>query len=190
VPARATGPARAPTRFQRSNRGFNVYNTGGSFTASGESKSESGMQALCAELGQTWHREIPISAAMGIEILECDAHELVVEAPLAPNINVHGTAFAGSLYAVTALTGWGMMWLALKARGVDASIVLAQGHIRYVKAVRGAIRCVSRFEPDAQQRALERLAESGRSVFALEASISADGEPAIRFEGKYAVRRR
>jgi thioesterase domain-containing protein len=148
------------------------------------------MQALCAELGRTWHREIPISAAMGIEILRCDAHELVVEAPLAPNINVHGTAFAGSLYAVTALTGWGMVWLALKARELDASIVLAEGRIRYVKAVRDAIRCVSRFDPEAQQRPLERLAELGRAFFALNALITADGEPAIRFEGKYAVRRR
>jgi len=148
------------------------------------------MQALCAELGQTWHREIPLSAAMGIEIVRCSATELSVEAPLAPNINVHGTAFAGSLYAVAALTGWGMTWLALKAREIDASIVLAEGHIRYIKAVRGSIHCVCRFDAAAQVRPLERLTDSGRSVLVLEAVVTTDGEEAIRFEGKYAVRRR
>jgi thioesterase domain-containing protein len=57
----------------------------------------------------------------------------VVRAELEPNINVHGTAFAGSLYAIAALCGWGMTWLQLKTRHIDGSIVIAEGNIRYAR---------------------------------------------------------
>ena len=147
---------------------------------------------LCAELDATWQQGIPLSVAMGMTILRGSATELTVEAPLAPNINLHGTAFAGSLYAVAALTGWGMAWLALKARGLEGSIVLAEGHVRYLKAVRGNLRCTSSFDADADGRALDRLVESGRTVLALDAVITAGDaeEDALRFEGKYAIRKR
>lgn len=144
----------------------------------------------CAELGETWRREIPLSVAMGVEIVSCNGAELTVEAPLAPNINLHGTAFAGSLYAIAALTGWGMVWLALGAHDLDATIVLAEAEVRYRKAVRDPIHCTSRFDASEQARALQRLAETGRSVFVVEAVVTTDGEEALHFAGKYAAKKR
>jgi thioesterase domain-containing protein len=146
------------------------------------------MKALCAELQQTWHREIPISAAMGISVVEGDAGTILVHAPLAPNINLHGTAFAGSLYAVAALTGWGMTWLALKTRDLDGSIVLAEGHIEYAKAVSETIVCRCDFDALAQERQLERLRAARKTVFTLHVTIGTGNEVACRFEGRYAVR--
>ena len=85
------------------------------------------MKNLCIELEQTWHEEIPISKAMGIRVADFANDQLVVRAELEPNINVHGTAFAGSLYAIAALCGWGMTWLQLRSRRIDGSIVIADG---------------------------------------------------------------
>lgn len=135
-----------------------------------------------------WHREIPIAAAMGIEVVRYDAGELYVTARLAPNVNVHGTAFAGSLYSVCALTGWGRAWLALQSHGLEATIVLARAEIDYRRAVRADIVCCCRW--DAQEPALDELEHRGRTRFELDCAIEADGGEAVRFSGVYALRKR
>ncbi len=51
------------------------------------------------------HREIPITAAMGIRVESYNEKELVLTAPLEPNHNHLGTAFGGSLSAIATLAG-------------------------------------------------------------------------------------
>ena len=141
-----------------------------------------------AELEAIWHREIPISATMGIEIVEFANDRLVVRAPLAPNVNVHGTAFAGSLYAIAALCGWGMTWLQLKRRKLDASIVIADGHIHYAAPVSAAIEASCEFPVAELTAAMAQLTERGKARFPLECAITCNGIEAARFRGDYAVR--
>ena len=69
-------------------------------------------------LERRWHDEIPLSAAMGLKIVDGNDGALA-SMPLAPNRNVHGTGFAGSLYAAAALCGWGQVALTLEAAGLE-----------------------------------------------------------------------
>jgi thioesterase domain-containing protein len=146
------------------------------------------MNLLCAELQRTWHLEIPLSAAMGVEVVEFTNDRLVVRAPLAPNINVHGTAFAGSLYAIAALCGWGMTWLQLKTRHIDGSIVIADGHIHYAAPVQQEIVAACQFAGAELDTAMARLISTGKARFKLECIINAHGSEAAHFTGDYAVR--
>jgi len=144
--------------------------------------------ALCAELQHIWHTQIPISAAMEIAVVEFANDVLVVRAALAPNVNVHGTAFAGSLYAIAALCGWGMTWLQLKMRDMDASIVIAQANIRYAAPVQQAIVATCRFHGAELDAAMARLASTGKARFNLNCAIDAHAPEAALFSGEYAVR--
>ena len=146
------------------------------------------MHTLCQDLAAIWRRTIPLAAAMGVEIEAFDADELVVRAALAPNVNLHGTAFAGSLYSICALTGWGLLWLELRARGLDPGIVLAKASIGYRRAVAEAITCRCHFDAAAQAPQVERLLDTGRSSFVLECAVAAGGRRAVRFDGEYAVK--
>jgi thioesterase domain-containing protein len=146
------------------------------------------MKLLCAELQRTWHQEIPISAAMKVEVVEFANDRLVVRAPLAPNINVHGTAFAGSLYALAALCGWGMTWLQLKSRHIDGGIVIADGHIHYAAPVQQEIVASCSFGGAELETAMARLTSTGKTRFKLDCVINAHGAEAARFTGDYAVR--
>ena len=79
----------------------------------GETIPEGSTAAICAALTKTWYEQIPLSAAMGVELVSFDNNLLKVGADLQPNINLHGTGFAGSLYAINALCGWSMVHLQL-----------------------------------------------------------------------------
>jgi len=143
------------------------------------------MNEATTELQRIWHTEIPISAAMDIRIHSYESDVIEVHAALAPNVNVHGTAFAGSLYAIAALTGWGLTWLELHKRGLDGHIVIAEGAIRYVRPVEGEIVARCRFDPAAHTAPFAKLASTGKCRFALECDV---GSGAAVFSGQYAVR--
>ena len=144
-------------------------------------------QALCAELQTIWHQQIPLSQAMQMQIADFDGQVLTTEASLAPNVNVHGTAFAGSLYAIQALTGWGMMHLQLKLNALNASIVIASGQINYAKPVAQDIYVRCSFGEHAAE--MTKLKATGKGRFPLTCQVLlADGHPAGEFSGDYAVR--
>ena len=145
------------------------------------------LQDLCTDLQAIWYQQIPLSKAMDMRIVDFADNTLTCCASLAPNVNVHGTAFAGSLYAVQALTGWGMMHLQLQLHELDASIVIANGQIDYAKPVAEEIVVSCSFA--GQEAALDNLQKSGKGRFQLTSKVQlSDGSSAGSFSGLYAVR--
>jgi thioesterase domain-containing protein len=143
--------------------------------------------ALCDELTATWHREIPIVAAMGMTVDSYDGRSLTVRAPMQPNRNVHGTTFAGSLYSACVLTGWGAVWLAIRERGLDGVIYAAESAVQYRKAVASDFVCRCTTDVASMEAGLEKFKESGRANFDLACTIDHDGKRAVAFTGKYVV---
>lgn len=89
----------------------------------------------CKLLQKTWHDTIPISEQMGIKLHQYTGRTLETRASLNKNINLHGTMFAGSIFSLATLTGWGMIFLQLKEKGLDGEIVLGDGNIHYHKPI-------------------------------------------------------
>lgn len=142
---------------------------------------------LSAELRTTWHRDIPLAAAMEVEVAAYDGAVLTVRAPLQPNRNVHGTAFAGSLFSLCVLTGWGATWLKFREAGLMGTIVVAQSSIDYHKPVSGELVCRTMPGEDEVASALARFRAKGRARLPLECTIDSGGERAVSFLGQYAV---
>lgn len=143
--------------------------------------------AACRELTRRWHGEIPVSAAMGIAVAGFDGTAIHVTAALEPNVNVHGTAFAGSLFSVASLTGWGLVHLILERQGLAGSIVFVDGRIRCLAPVRDRIDAHCRW-PDTADAVLGALPEHRRGRFHLDVAVTSAGILAAEFSGEYAVR--
>lgn len=143
--------------------------------------------ALCNELTATWHREIPIVAAMGMAVERYDGDALTVRAPMQPNRNIHGTTFAGSLYTACILTGWGGIWLALRERGQDGVIYAAESSIQYRKGVYGDFVCRCLLDRIALGSALDELEAAGRASLELACTIESSDKLAVKFTGRYVV---
>jgi thioesterase domain-containing protein len=145
---------------------------------------------LCGELQAAWRNAIPLAAAIGVEASAFDGERLRVRAPIGPNLNVHGTAFAGSLYSVCVLTAWGAVWLALRGRALNARIVVTESRIDYDKAVTADILCQCRFAASARDVALNELVATNRAAITLRSTIEAGNATAVTFEGRYALKLR
>lgn len=94
-----------------------------------------------SRLEQTIRAAIPLSEAMQFCIEGLDQNRIEVTAPLEPNINIHGTGFAGSIYSVAVLTGWALCTHLLSEFKIDADLVVARAEIAYRAPVKSALRC-------------------------------------------------
>jgi thioesterase domain-containing protein len=121
------------------------------------------MKAAQTTLQKKIHQSMPLSLAMGYQIVELDDLHIIVEAPLQPNINIHGTAFAGSIYSVGVLSAWALVYHVILKQGLDADLVISRAVIEYLSPVHGTIRCNCRLEIDQMQRFIDELVVSRRS---------------------------
>jgi len=123
-------------------------------------------------------RHIPLSEVMGYRIVELDGRHIVVEAPLAPNVNIHGTGFAGSIYALGILTAWAVITQIIGDAGLDAELVVAEADIRYRAPIQATIVCRGAITADRQRSFVERLRGEGRARIDVRVEIG-DGPAAV-----------
>ncbi len=134
------------------------------------------------------HEQIPLTRAMGVTLESYDGERLVVTAPLEPNHNHLGTAFGGSLSALTTLTGYAMLWLQLGDRG--AHIVIRESTIRYRRPVQGMLRAICE-RPDEHVLTKFRatFAATGKAHISLQVRIEHAEQICVVFEGDFVALR-
>jgi thioesterase domain-containing protein len=127
--------------------------------------------AAAAALQARIQEGIPLSQAMGCRIAELGSTHVLVEAPLAPNLNVHRTAFAGSIYALGTLCAWALGSHLVDRAGLNAVVVIAEAVIRYRAPIKGAIRCRCTVSPDRAGVFVADLRTAGRTRLELDVEI-------------------
>lgn len=127
-----------------------------------------------AQLEQRIRNGIPLAAHMDFRVRELSPDAITVIGGAAENVNVHGTAFAGSLYAVCTLALWGLVNSRLPAA---ASLVLVDGSIRYRAPVVGDIVARCSIPGDRMDAFLHRLERQGKAR--LEAVVEVPGKKGV-----------
>lgn len=96
------------------------------------------MDAL--QLTQKLQNDIPLCHFMQLRVSELTSTKIEVTAPLQPNLNMHGTAFAGSIYALAAATGWGLWEQFLRDADCQAELVLKRAEMFYRRPIQTGLR--------------------------------------------------
>ena len=132
---------------------------------------------------------MPPVAALGVQVAHCDHQRLVLRAPLARNVNDKGCAFGGSLASLLTLAGWGVLEHALRQRGLDAEVYIADSELKYLAPLYGDLEAEAHLPGAAALEALlSKLRERGRGGIVLEATArDAAGAPVTTLRGRYAV---
>ena len=139
-------------------------------------------------LEETLHKEVPLTRDMGVRVEAHDGRELIFSADLAPNINIHGTAFGGSLYSICAVVCWGMLHLKFQEADIEGHSVLGDAHISYRRPVKSHIVARCKLPDDGSFEAfIEAIKKGERARFELVAEIFADDKRAVKFTGSYSA---
>lgn len=90
------------------------------------------------ELQDYLHAHIPLSVAMQVTVKSLSEREVILEAPLAPNINHRETLFGGSASAVAILAAWSLLHVRTRAEGIDSRLVIQRNNMEYLLPVAGS----------------------------------------------------
>jgi thioesterase domain-containing protein len=137
----------------------------------------------CKQLQDTWHETIPISEQMGIQLQQYSGKTLETRASLNKNINLHGTMFAGSIFSLATLTGWGMIFLQLKEKQLEGEIVLGDGNIHYHKPITMQPRALCNIESLSGK--FDTLQKGKKCHIKLQVAILDGDNPVAEFNGVF-----
>lgn len=139
-----------------------------------------------AELERYLHEHIPLSRAMEVSVVSATPSEVLLNAPLAPNINHRDTVFGGSASAICILAAWSLVHVRLREAGVAARLVIQRNTMEYVRAVEGAFaaRAVLADQQD-WQRFVRTLERRGRARIDVNAALESAGTTAGTLGGTF-----
>lgn len=132
------------------------------------------------------HEHIPLSKAMGVEVLEASAAGVTLAAPLAPNINHRETVFGGSASAVAILAAWSLLYLRLKQEAIEARLVIQQNSMHYERPIAGHFTASCRLDGgNAWRRFADTLRRRDRARIHVSAELHYAGKRAGTLGGDF-----
>ena len=132
------------------------------------------------------HRQIPLCAAMGVRVRVATPEQVLLAAPLAPNVNHHETVFGGSAAALATLSAWALLHLRLERAGLEPRLVIQRSSMEYERPIPGDFEAVCRFADEAAwARFQATLARHGRARLTLTAHLLHDARRMAAFEGDF-----
>jgi thioesterase domain-containing protein len=140
-----------------------------------------------AELEKFLHAKIPLTAAMGIRVIQTGPRRLILEAPLEPNVNHLGSVFGGALHTLPTLACYAALWTLLVESGVDGHVVVKQSYAKYAQPVKQTFRATcARPPPGIAAEFIDDLRRFKKARMDLESIVEGtDGKPAVEFHGSF-----
>lgn len=138
------------------------------------------------ELEDYLRAQIPLTNALGVQVVRAEADICEVFAPLELNRNHLGTAFGGSLNSILLLACYTWLFNLLKEKGFDEHIVLKSSEIKYFLPVQEEIHaiCKSPRENDLQ-KFLNAYEKKRRARIRLTATIAVKEGTACELTGEF-----
>lgn len=132
------------------------------------------------------YEHIPLSRAMAVDVVRADAEQVVLRAPLAPNINHRETVFGGSASALAILSAWTLLYVRLQEAGLRSRVVIQRNCMQYQHAIPDSFDAVADIE-DAQvwQRFVQMLERKHRARINLVSRLYCRGEQVGALEGDF-----
>lgn len=146
---------------------------------------ENSSSTWLTELKQVWHSTIPVSKHMQIHPASLVDEQFTVCANREANINLHNTMFAGSIYTLATLTGWGWVHLLVKQHKLAGDIVLADADIRYKSPLHG--QPLAKTQQALTSGNIEVLNKGRRARIQVQVDVYDGDKVVATFNGKYVV---
>ena len=139
-----------------------------------------------SEIQTYLHEHIPLSAAMQVQVEEANPGQVVLGAPLHPNINHRDTVFGGSASALAILSAWSLLHVKLSAGGHKTRLVIQRNSMTYEQPILGYFTAQALSPIEENWKAFTRMLErKGRARISVCSTLLYGSKEAGRFEGEF-----
>jgi thioesterase domain-containing protein len=123
---------------------------------------------------------------MAVCVARVEQHEVVLQAPLAPNINHRETVFGGSASAMAILAAWSLLHTRLRSEGISSRLVIQRNTVEYEQPIVGEFTARSFLDQPAQWQQFTRmLARKGKARISVSSVLEHAGQVVGRFNGEF-----
>ena len=132
------------------------------------------------------YKHIPLSQAIGVEVVEASPEAVILSAPLSPNVNHQGTVFAGSASAVGLLSAWALLFIRLQSAKLENAGVVANNSMVYYRPITGTFTATAAMtDTTAWQRFRNTLQQKNRAKLTLTSVLHCKGELVAELTGEF-----
>ena len=141
---------------------------------------------MALELNDYIHEQIPITQAMGVQVVSADETRVELAAPLQPNINHRETVFGGSAAAIATLAAWTLVLVRMRAENLKGRLVIARNSMEYQKPITADFSAVAVVEDlHSWPRFVAGLQRKQRGRVTVASHLLLNGEQVASFEGQF-----
>ena len=140
-------------------------------------------------LDEFFARHLPITQYLNMRSYEYTGASFSLAIDLAPSINDKLTAFGGSLFCVSVMNCWGMVYLQGRQRGINPNMVVSHAEIDYLAPVDDEVIIATCHQPDDANwdDFFASFNHRGKARAKVSSTIVCNGKDAVRFNGQYAI---
>lgn len=151
------------------------------------STQASGERMDSAAIIKYLHTHIPISAAMGVELVSESAEQITLSAPFAPNINHQNTVFGGSIASVATLAAWTMIYVRLRRENLQGDLVVQRSSLDYLLPMRDVFTATCEMDEAAWLKFTTIFAKRRKGRLHMSSNVYCDGKLGCRLTGDFVV---
>jgi len=145
---------------------------------------------MIEKLQNKMHTDIPLTKAMGVTVEDYQSQQLILSAPLAPNINHRKSAFGGSIASLATLACWGLLWAELKHQKITARLVIQSGSTQYFKPIQSTFQAICCIDDNAAYKKFSlQLERNDLARIKLSAQVISDDTIVAEFTGQFVAKR-
>lgn len=117
-------------------------------------------------------KDIAPAGSMQISVADYSGDRLELQAPLEPNMNDKGTAFAGSISSMLVLAGWGLITLRLREAGIQADVVVSKSETAYKRPICSDMRAMAAVTSEQIDQLISELKQNPRGSIQIKTKLT------------------
>ena len=123
---------------------------------------------------------------MQVRVDLIESERLVLWAPMAPNLNQHGTVFGGSAATLGVLAAWSLLHTRLTQQAVDCKLVVQRSAMEYEAPMSGAFTATATLALGADwDKFILAYQAHGKTRIQMQAVLQSTGLRAALFTGEF-----
>ena len=145
------------------------------------------MQKYDSQLIQTYlYKQIPLSKAIAVRVVEVTNNSVILSAPLQPNINHRLTVFGGSASAVAILSAWTLINFRLESEGIQSRLVIQKNTMNYAKPITDNFEAVcSLCDEEVWKKFIKVLQKKHKSRITIDCLLQCNEQQVGEFSGVF-----
>ena len=138
------------------------------------------------QLERYLHEHLPLTKAMQVSVVSLNSGEILVSAPLLPNINHQKGVFGGSAATLATTAAWSLVHTQLVTAGVPGQVVIQRNTMEFALPMTDEFMARAYLpHPETWPKFVQMLKRRGRARIAVSAELSCKGQVSGSFEGEF-----